>query len=279
MSASPLARAPSSSSIGTEVTAEPTDPKVEAGWRKLLIEGHRPMKVAHAIFRRLPTEPRCKLCHNPFGGVGGKLVGLFGFRPSRKNPNLCRQCCDGLPPGGAEVEIAVLFADVRGSTGLGAHLGTSEYATLLNRFYVAATRALIKHDAIIDKLIGDEVMALFIPGICGQQYRRRAAQAALDLLEAVGYGSDHPWLSVGVCLHAGPAFVGNVGAAGMVDFTALGDTVNIAARLQHAAGSGDVVITEEIYDDVRERFPELEPREVTLPGREEALLVRSFRLR
>jgi adenylate cyclase len=78
-----------------------------------------------------------------------------------------------LPPGGAELDIAILFADVRGSTQLGERLGPAEYASLLNRFYKAATETLIRHDAIIDKLIGDEVMALFIPGFCGPNYSTR----------------------------------------------------------------------------------------------------------
>ena len=89
----------------------------DRAWRKLLVEGQEPLLRAHRFFRYLPRPPRCKLCHTPFGGVGGKLVGLFGFKPSRKNPNLCARCCEALPQGGAEVDIAVLFADVRGSTG------------------------------------------------------------------------------------------------------------------------------------------------------------------
>src|SRR6267378_3386124 len=101
------------------------------------------------MFRYLPSAPRCKVCHNPFGGFGGKLVGLFGFSRSRKNPNLCTNCCDTLPPGGA-------------------------------------------------------VMALFIPGICGPEYHRRAAEAALALLRAVGYGrSAPPWMPIGVGVNSG----------------------------------------------------------------------------
>jgi adenylate cyclase len=232
----------------------------------------------HAIFRHLPHEPRCKICHNPFGGIGGKLVGLAGFRPSPMNPNFCRQCCDGLPRGGADVEIAVLFADVRGSTTLGTRLESTAYVALLNRFYVAATRALIKHDAIIDKLVGDQVMALFIPGICGADYLRRATQAALGLLKSVGYGTSDPWLSVGVGLHAGPAYVGNVGAEGMMDFTALGDTVNIAAHLQEVAGPGEVVITDPVYRDVQDRFPGAPRRDVMLRGKDGPLAVRTLRV-
>jgi len=91
----------------------------DARWQKLLTEGHRPLRIAHLLFRHMPSPPRCKVCYNPFGGIGGKLVGLAGFSRSRKNPNLCARCCDTLPPGGAEIDIAVLFADVRGSTALG----------------------------------------------------------------------------------------------------------------------------------------------------------------
>jgi adenylate cyclase len=83
---------------------------------------------------------------------------------------------------------------------------------LVNRFYGAATEALIRCDAIIDKLIGDEVMAVFIPGICGPEYHRRAIEAALALLRAVGYGpSGPPWLEIGGAVHSGITYVGKRG--------------------------------------------------------------------
>jgi adenylate cyclase len=215
----------------------------EERWRKLLTEGHRPLALTRRFFRVVPSPPRCKVCANPFGGVGGRLCSLAGFRRSRKNPNLCTRCCDMLPPGGAEVDTAVLFADVRGSTQLGQHAKASDFAELLNRFYGAATRVLLRHDAVIDKMIGDEVMALFVPGICGPEYRRRAVEAAVDVVRSVGYGSAAgPWLTVGAAVNAGPAYVGNVGSEGVMDFTALGDPVNVAARLQGQAAGGEVIV-------------------------------------
>ena len=259
--------------------SNPTSPEIEAKWRSLLLEGHK-VRWAHAFFRHLPSEPRCKLCYNPFGGIGGKLVGMIGFTPSPKNPNFCRVCCDGLPPGGAEIDIAVLFVDVRGSTKLAERMTAKDYAELMNRFYSAATRVLFKHDAIIDKLIGDEVMALFVPGIAGEQYRSQAARAATDLLEAFGYGSESdPWLEVGVGVHAGLAFVGNVGTDGMFDLTALGDAVNTASRLQRLAKSGDVVFGESVYADIRDRHPDLPPQTVTLEGKTEPVPIRTLSLK
>jgi adenylate cyclase len=255
--------------------AESPQSDAQQKWRKILIEGHRPLRIAHAVFRYLPGPPRCKGCHNPFGGIGGKLAALMGFTPSRKNPNLCAKCCDRLPAGGAEVDIAILFADVRGSTSIGEHLEPGAFAALMNRFYSEATRVLIAHDAIIDKLIGDEVMALFIPGICGAQYHRRAVDAAAQLMRAVGYGSrSGPWIPVGAAVHSGLTYVGNVGAEGVVDFTALGDTVNTTARLAQNAGAGEVLLSDAICAVIGTQYPLRDAHTVTLRGREAPVQVR-----
>jgi adenylate cyclase len=230
------------------------------------------------MFRYLPSAPRCKVCHNPFGGLGGKIVGLFGFRRSGKNPNLCTNCCDTLRPGGAELDVAVLFADVRGSTAMGERLGPGAYAAAINRFYNAATEVLVRKDAIIDKLIGDEVMALFIPGICGPDYHRLAAEAALALLRAVGYaGSADPWMPIGVGVNSGMTYVGNVGGEGIVDFTALGDTVNTASRFAASAAPGEALLSEAIYDTVSAKLPNLERRTLSFRGKEVPLAVRVLR--
>jgi adenylate cyclase len=115
----------------------------------------------------------------PAGPVGpvGRILGVAGFQPSRNNPNLCTRRCEAVPHGGAEVDIAVLFADVRGSTALGQRTPAADFATLLDRFYAAATQTLMRRDAVIDRLIGDEVMAFFVRGISGPDYRHQAVRA------------------------------------------------------------------------------------------------------
>ena len=234
----------------------------DPSWEQLLTEGHRPFVVGRRLFRMVPSNPRCKVCNNPFGGMGGRMFRVAGFRPSPKNPNLCTRCCDNLQPGGAEVDVAILFADVRGSTKLGEGMGASEFAGLLGRFYEVATDVLLSYDAVVDKLIGDEVMALFVPGIAGPGYRTRAVEAAVDLLRGVGYGTaEGPWLEVGAGVNAGVAYVGNVGREGMTDFTALGDPVNLAARLQAEAAGGQVVVAAELADTGT-------PRVITVRGHE-----------
>jgi adenylate cyclase len=227
----------------------PTDAHTEE-WRRILTEGHGPLVKTRWMLRYLPSPPRCKLCNSPFEGVGGRFMRVAGFRRSRKNPNLCTRCCDGMPAGGAEIDIAVLFADARGSTLIGERESTADFAELLNRFYKVATETLVRHDAVIDKLIGDEVMALFIEGISGRQYRRRAVEAGVDLLRALGYGTQEgPWLELGAAVNAGVAYVGNVGGS-VLDFTALGDAVNVAARMQSEAASGELLVEAGVDGDL-----------------------------
>jgi adenylate cyclase len=225
--------------------ADPRD-----AWAKVLTEGHAPLVRARRVFRYLPSAPRCKLCNNPFGGPIGRVLAAAGYSPSRKNPNLCTRCCDVLPAGGAEVDVAILFADVRGSTALSQLGAATDFAALLNRFYLTATQTLLRHDAVIDKLIGDEIMAFFVRGISGPQYRRRAVQAGRELLTAVGYGSEAgPWLELGVAVNAGIAYVGNVGSS-VVDFTALGDPVNVSARMQQHAAGGELLVASGVADEL-----------------------------
>jgi class 3 adenylate cyclase len=161
---------------------------------------------------------------------------------------------------------------VRGSTRLGERSSATSYAELLNRFYAAATEVLLRHDAVIDKLIGDQLMAFFAPGICGHGYRRRAVEAALGILRAVGYGSsDGAWLAVGTGVNAGRAYVGNVGPAGVSDFTALGDAVNVAARLQERASGGELVVAGDICDGLSELVGDSRRETIAIRGRQEPL--------
>jgi adenylate cyclase len=225
-------------------------------------------KRLRGIMRRVPSNPRCKMCTAPFGGVGGKLLSLTGYGRSRMNPNLCRTCFEEAPPGGIEGEIGVLFADVRGFTALAETMTPGEAVLLLNRFYAVATDVLVERDALVDKLLGDEVMALFIPPIVGEDHLERMVDAAEGLLRGVGVGSrDGAWLPLGVGVAFGAAYVGNVGTGEIKDFTAIGDVVNTASRLQASAGPGTMVLAERVYDAVRERYPGAEALELELKGK------------
>jgi adenylate cyclase len=199
------------------------------------------------LMRLLPSEPRCRMCRAPFGGAGGRVMRRLGFAPSRKNPGLCNTCFEKAPMGGVETEIGVLFADVRGFTSLAETMPAEELTLLLNRFYEAATRVLTR-SGILDKLVGDEVMALYVPFPLGEHWEDHLVRDATDLLTAVGFGSpEGPWLRIGVGVDVGRAFIGNVGSGDVKDFTAIGDVVNTAARLQSTAAAGQIVMSERLH--------------------------------
>ena len=111
-------------------------------------------KRLYRYFRILPHDPRCMLCRAPFHGLGGMVVRvLYGRRPSNLNPHFCNVCEDFAKkfPGGAEVEMSMLFADVRGSTTLSEQMLPLEFKKLINRFYVGATNVITQHDGLVEK--------------------------------------------------------------------------------------------------------------------------------
>ncbi|HEV2812986.1 MAG TPA: adenylate/guanylate cyclase domain-containing protein [Solirubrobacteraceae bacterium] len=210
----------------------------------------------HRRFSRLltsiPSSPRCGFCGAPFAGLGNRVLAPLGYRPSRKNPNICDVCIELSPPGGMTTEAGVLFADVRGFTALAEGMDPQQTTVLLRRFYGCAERVLFP-EALIDKLIGDEVMALYLPGYLRVEGRATVAPLMLDharaLLASVGYGApDGPFVELGIGIDYGEAFVGNIGHGAVHDFTAIGDVVNTAARLQGQAGGGEIVVAERVVE-------------------------------
>ncbi len=248
-------------------------------WRAVLT-GHDPaLAQKRRRFRRLPRDPRCKSCLLPFAGVGGRLMRLTGKGRSKGNPNFCNICERSVAtyPGGAEVELSLLFADVRGSTALAESMASAEFSQLLNKFYAASNQVVIDSDGFVDKLVGDEVVAHYLPFI-GPQHPRQAIEAARQLLIATGHArAEGPWVPVGVGVHTGTAWVGVVGSGEGADITALGDAVNVTARLASLAGKGEVYVSEQAYVAAG-LSEELEKRRVELKGRSEPLDVRILRV-
>lgn len=235
--------------------------------------GHARVRRIVKLVSRLPSAPRCEACGNPFSGPGGAIMRLVGKGPSRKNPRWCRMCFEMAPDGGATLTIGVLFADIRGSTALGEKSSPKAIAETMNRFYSDVTKVIVRH-GIVDKLIGDEVMGLYFPPLTpGGRYVDAMVSDARDLLRAVGYGTaDGPRLEVGVGLDIGPAFVGVVGEGEVRDFTALGDVVNTAARLQAAASGGQIVMSADVATIAG--VDDGEPVELEVKGKAESVLAR-----
>jgi adenylate cyclase len=164
------------------------------------------------------------------------------------NPQLCNVCerFANRFRGGTELEVSMLFADVRGSTSLAEGIRPAEFSRQINRFYKAATDVLFDTNAFVEKLIGDEVVGFYVPGFAGPDHAKVAVDAAQKILKATGHTEPSgPWIPVGIGIHTGVAYIGSVEVAeGISDIALLGDAVNTTARLASQAGPGEVVISE-----------------------------------
>ena len=270
-----------------EARKRPDEPLTPEDWASYWRFSAQPSnRTFKRLLRTLPSTPRCGYCGAPFTGLGGRLVRPLGYRPSRKNPNICSMCVELAPPGGMTLEIGVLFADLRGFTSDSESRTPVEVSQELRRFYAHAEKVFFP-EALIDKLIGDEVMALYVPpfmvpavalddpaAALDDDVRRHIAHVMLEhartLLQRVGYGSAAaPDFEVGIGLDFGEAFIGNIGDTAVHDFTAVGDVVNTASRLQGHAAGGEVVMSERLA-----RFLPASvgvPEQVVLKGKAEPL--------
>jgi adenylate cyclase len=134
---------------------------------------------------------------------------------------------------------------------------------------------MVRTDALIDKIIGDQVAAMYVPGFAGAAHARRALEAAQEILRATGHARpEGPWIPLGAGVHTGTAFVGSVGSAeGTSDITVLGDAANTAARLASSARQGEILISDAAYRAAGSDFGELEKRNLELKGKSEPVLV------
>ncbi|MHC4070572.1 MAG: adenylate/guanylate cyclase domain-containing protein [Planctomycetota bacterium] len=262
------------------------DPKIEEVWRSYLTTGKPPKGVnlpwyesrsLRAVARRLPTDPRCKVCYYPFGGLGGMLVrSFFRLEPSKMNPHLCNICerFANENPGGAELEVALLFADIRDSTPLAASMNAYEFGQVINRFYRVTTNIIFEHGGMVEKLVGDAVTAFFVPAFAeNQNFSRAAVMAGQAILAATGHDkAGGPWIPVGVGIHSGEAYVGAVGEPGKnTDIAVLGDNVNIAARFAGQAEAGEIVFSDDTRRMAGLDKVGLEFRSLTLKGKEDPI--------
>jgi adenylate cyclase len=245
----------------------------EEKWRAVLMGEARGLNLTKRLVRWMPAGPRCKLCLAPLRPPGSVALRLVGFGPSELNRRLCRACFRAVEkqPGGAEIELSFLFADVRGSTALAERIPAQEFSKLISRFYGAAAKVVDNREGLVDKFVGDEVVALFIPGFAGRDHAERAIGAARELLHETGNDGVEPWIPVGAGVHTGLAYVGRVGEGDACDFTAVGDAVNTTARLASEAGAGEILVSRAAAEAASLDTVGLDSRTLALRGRDEVV--------
>ncbi len=184
---------------------------------------------------------------------------------------------DDVQLGGARQEVTILFADLRGYTSMSEHRQPEEVVALLNQYLTLATREIFAELGTLDKFLGDGMMAIFNAPVELPQHELAAIRAGLRmqqrLREQVADSGGTLTTGYGVGINTGAAIVGNIGTPELMNYTAIGDAVNVAARLQSEAQIGDVLISDATYERVagRVEVEELGTRQVK--GRSQPVLV------
>ncbi len=212
--------------------------------------------------------------------IHGPLAAPFrvvGLHPSAMNPNLCTRCetrFKGIMRSAQlKLPLTILFADVRGYTSLSNSPDSPDVSGMLGRFYETCAEVIWDREGIINKLIGDAVLAVFNFPIVRRDHVSRAVEAAVELQRrcaelaatSEGPGGGVIPIGIGIGIHTGETLIGEVGQL-MRDFTVIGPVVNLTARLQGAAGPGEILVTEEVYHEAADALAGAEKRTYELKG-------------
>jgi class 3 adenylate cyclase len=215
----------------------------------------------------------CKGCWNqmhmpvPLRGPMSIPLCAFGIRPSNMNPNLCTICEMAfsrlMKARTVTIEATILFADLRAYTKLSQSIAPSAMAVLLDQFYDQSAEAIWRYDGLLNKTIGDAVMAVFNFPIRHQDHARHAVDAARQMQKAFEANRDQ--FGVGIGIHTGEISFGEFGRSHR-DLTAIGTVVNTASRVQSAAQAGQILVTQAVHDAIGTDLGGRAGAEYTLKG-------------
>ncbi len=210
---------------------------------------------------------QCAVCGTVLAGPLSYVFLLGRISRSTANPNICNRCNAHIGEGRI-VELSVLFADLSGFTELTHDLGPNKIHEVVTAFLDKAAEVLVKHGAFIDKYIGDAVMAFFNIPIRQENHSAQAVAAAVEIqagLEELRqrFSLD---LNSAIGIASGWARVGSLGSTVRKDYTAIGDVVNLAARLEGQARPGEILVQDTVFDKVAADFAQSRPETLTLKG-------------
>ncbi|MBI2583810.1 MAG: adenylate/guanylate cyclase domain-containing protein, partial [Candidatus Aenigmarchaeota archaeon] len=177
---------------------------------------------------------------------------------------------------GEKRTITTLFADIRGFTSLSEKLQPEEVVAMLNHYFDAMTKIIFKHGGTLDKFIGDCIMAEWNVPLEQENHPLLALKAAIEMQGAVkklAKEGKYPAVKYGIGINTGPAIIGNMGSVERVDYTAIGDSVNLASRLCGAAEGGQIIISEAAYEKVKDKIKARRLKPIKVKGKEKAVTV------
>jgi len=206
-----------------------------------------------------------------------KVRGFFGKYVSH---NVVEQLLSEERPhvGGERRDVTILYTDVRGFTSMSERLPAEEVVQLLNEHFNVLTHVAFKHKGTVDKFIGDAVMVIFGAPIKQKDHAMRAVECGIEMQKAVAelnqkLAKRGKHIHIGVSINSGEAIIGNIGSDQFLDYTAIGDTVNTASRMQSAAGAGEVVISPSTLSRVKGSVKVMKKEIIRVKGKEKPLTV------
>jgi adenylate cyclase len=185
--------------------------------------------------------------------------------------------------GGERRPTTVLFSDIRGFTAIAESLGPDAIAQLLSEYFTEMVEVIFEHGGTLDKFIGDAIMALWGAPIAHTDDPDRAVRAAVAMQRAIARlnerwaSQDRPEIGVGIGINHGDVFAGNIGSHRRLEYTVIGDAVNVAARLCAEAGPGEILVSEQFLGVVRDQVACDYLPEMALKGK--AQMVQVYRVR
>ncbi len=211
--------------------------------------------------------PQCVICGTPLDGLLGHFFRVFGINRSARNPNVCNRC-NGHVEEGRIVEITALFADLSSFTELTQRLGPERTHEIVDAFLKMATGVVVKHDGAVDKYVGDGIMALFNAPIRRKDHAAQAVAAAMDIQAEMPRMGQRLGLDMQakVGIASGWARVGRLGSMDVKDYTAIGNVVNLASRLEGQARPGEVLVYRNVYQQVADEFPGVPAESLEVKG-------------
>jgi len=209
----------------------------------------------------------CIVCGTVLDGPIGSLMRMAGIRRSPQNPNVCNRCSTHIQEGRI-VELTIFFADLVGFTAMTNELGSEKAFEIIDAVFKNASEILIRHDAFVDKFIGDAVMAMFNIPVRRNDHVFQAVSAAEDLLKALPRLQEQfdRSLQFRIGIASGHAHVGKIGSKERKDYTAIGEVVNLASRLQTSASPDEIVLNEAAYGAVAKIYPSAKQQSIHVKG-------------
>jgi adenylate cyclase len=206
-----------------------------------------------------------------------QVEGMFGRYVSHQVRDFLVEHPDAANPSGRKERLTMFFSDVRGFTSMSEKMEPQEVQQLLSEYFTEMTGILFKYEGTLDKFMGDAIMAFFGNPVPQPDQAKRAVLMALDMQDAIARlnqkltAEGRRTIGVGMGINTGDVTVGNLGSKDFLDYTVIGDAVNLACRLEQNAKAGEIIVTQATYDEVK-NVVEVEPMEpIRVKGKSEPI--------